>query len=888
MTAGKVSAFRLMLRRMVAPFRAPSEIDRQMDDEMRFHIDMEVRDLLMQGVPRDVADRQARARFGGVERYKEEGRDVRGTSWLADFNQDIRYARRTLSQNRGYTIVSILTLALAIGASTTIFGVMNGVLLKPLPFPKSDHLIQIWDDLTMIGVPEAWVTGPEALKLGQSLKTFDGVAVVRGGSAGLAAGNADPEQISLSTVSANFFAVLRRGPFLGRGILPEEDVPNGPRVIVLSHALWQRRFAADTAVVGSKVLVDGQPTTVIGVLPRDFQYALQSSLNAASTVDAYAPLQIALADRPRQQHFVGVVARIRDDVQVSTGLAELKAYSAKVDVSDYNKRGFRFSPILVKDRLVREVRPAIIALMAAVGLLLLIMCANLATLALARASRREREFAVRRALGAGYGRIARQILTETTLVSVGGALLGVLIAWWGIKGLIALAPAGLPRRNEIGIDSVVVLFTLGLGVVVGIVMGLAPLIHSTRSAISSVIGQKATTGGGSRIRNTLVVAQVALSLMLLAGTGLLLSSFARLMRVDAGFSPHGVLAVTYVTPAGKYRGSVAAAYHQRMVERMRQIPGVQLVSVGSAPPLSGGADQSGVDFPGSPTNTGKNEHDRLLVDFMTAGPNYFATLGIPMVEGREFRPGDDSAAAQVLIIDEELAKRYFPKMSAIGQRVRIDSDTTPITVVGVVKPVRMYNLQDPGRPEVYSPDAQSTYRGVTMVMRTSGDANRLKPTVRAAFHEVDPEQPITRIETMDDVVTASLGESRLVLVIVSAFALTALLLAAIGIYGVTSASVAARSKEVGIRVALGAQRSEVLGLMVRRPLVLVSGGVMLGLIGTAATGTLIAKLLYGVSPTDPLTIAAVTLGLLVVAALSAFAPARRATNVDAAQVLRAE
>src|SRR5207302_4694496 len=256
-----------------------------------------------QGMLRDEAERQARARFGGVERYKEEGRDVRGTGWLADFMQDTRYARRTLSQNPGFTIVSVLTLALAIGASTTIFGVMNGVLLKPLPFPKSDHLIQVWDDLTMIGVPEAWVTGPEAVKLGKSLKTFDGVAVVRGGSAGLAAANADPEQISLSSVSANFFAVLRRGPFIGRAILSEEDVPNGPRVVVLSYALWQRRFAGDTAVIGSNVQIDGQPTTVIGVLPRDFQYALQSSLNAASAVDAYVPLQIDLAGRPRQQHF---------------------------------------------------------------------------------------------------------------------------------------------------------------------------------------------------------------------------------------------------------------------------------------------------------------------------------------------------------------------------------------------------------------------------------------------------------------------------------------------------------------------------------------------------------------------------------------------------------
>lgn len=889
MIAARSSALRLMIRRITAPFRKPADLDHQMDEEMQFHIDMEVRDLMSHGVPYDEAERRARARFGGITRYKQEGQEVLGTNWFADFMQDVLYARRTLGQNRGFTFVSILTLALAIGASTTIFGVMNGVLLKPLPFPKPERLVQIWDDLTWVGVPEAWVTGPEVLKLRESVQTFDGVAAIRGGSAGLATGTGEPEQISLSMVSANFFTVLRRGPALGRGFLADEEVPNGPRTIVISHALWRRRFAEDSAVIGSKVEVDGQLTTVIGVLPRDFQYALQSSLTAPSTVDAYAPLQIDLAARSPGNHFVGVVARIRDDVSASAALAELRELSARVNEADYGKKGFAFRPVAVRDRLVREVRPAIIALMAAVGLLVLIMCANLATLALARASRREREFAVRRALGAGYGRVLRQVLTETTVISLAGALLGVFIAWWGIKGLLALAPAGLPRRDDIGIDAVVVLFTLLLGVVVGIVMGLAPVVRSTRGALSSVIGQKSATGGGSRVRNTLVVAQVALSLMLLAGTGLLLSSFARLTRVDAGFSPKGVLSLNFVTPPGKYRGSVAAAYHERMVDRVRRVPGVLSASVGTAPPLSGNTDQSVVDFPSSPTNTGDSDHDRLLADFSTAGPVYFSTLGIPLLEGREFRAGDDSAAAQVAIIDGPLAKRYFPRGSAIGQRIRIDGDSIPITVVGVVKPVRMYNLQEAGRPQVYAPEAQQTYRGVSMVIRTRGeDAATFKPAIRAAFHEVDPAQPIASLETMDDIVSKSLGESRLVLVIVAGFALTALLLAAIGVYGVTSTSVAARAKEVGIRVALGAPRREVLRLMIRRPLVLVIGGVALGLAGTAATGTLIAKLLYGVSPMDPPTIAAVTVALLTIAALSAFAPARRATKVDAAQVLRGE
>jgi putative ABC transport system permease protein len=883
-----LSRLRLAARRLVAPLRAP-EVERQMTDEMRFHIDMEVADLVAQGVTRDDAERTARARFGGLERYKDEGREVRGTGWLADLGQDVRYARRTLRRNAGYTAVSVLTLGLAIGASTTIFGVMNGVLLKPLPFPASDKLFQIWDDLTWIGVPEAWVTGPEVIKLRESLRGFTGVAAIRGGSAALSTSAGEPEQIALSSVTANFFSVLRRHPEVGRGFLAEEDVPNGPRALVISHSLWRRKFGGDSSIVGSKVLVDGQPTTIVGVLPRDFQYALQSSLATPATVDAYRPLQLALADRPRSNHFVGVVARVRDEVPVSTALGELSRLSAGVDSADYRAKGFKFAPVPVRDRLVREVRPAIMALMSAVALLVVIMCANLATLALARSSRREREFAVRRALGAGYSRIARQVLTETTVISVAGAVVGVFLAWWGIKGLLLIAPAGLPRRDEIGIDAVVVLFTLALGLLVGLAMGLAPFLQSTRSDISSVIGERTTTGRGARLRHALVVAQVALSMMLLAGTGLLLASFARLMKVDGGFTPNGAIALTYVTPPGKYRGSEAAAYHERVANRMRALPGVKVVGVGSAPPLSANSDQSGAAFPESPTNTGDMNHDGVLVDAMTASPGYFEAMGIRMLEGRDFRAADDSAAAQVVIIDEPLAKRYFPKGSALGKRIRIDGDTTPTTVVAVVSPVRMYGLEEGAdRPQVYRPDAQSPYRGVTTIIRAEGEASRLIPSVRAAFRELDPSQPITTLETMDDVVSRALGESRLVLVIVSAFALTALLLAAIGIYGVTSSAVASRTREMGIRVALGAQRGEVLALMVRRPLALVSGGVALGLMGTVATGTLVAKLLYGISPTDPLTIAAVTLTLLAVAAVSAYAPASRATRVDAARVLRAE
>jgi putative ABC transport system permease protein len=738
-------------------------------------------------------------------------------------------------------------------------------------------------------VPEAWITGPEVVALRANLRSFEELAVIRGGSVGISTDYGEPEQINFSPISANFFQVLGRGPLIGRAFLPEEDVPNGPRVGIISSALFQRRFAGDTGVLGrKKILVDGQPTTIVGVLPRDFKYSLQGSLSSPLNVDLYTPIQVSYADFPRGNHTFGVIGRVRDTVANATAIAELARFSKQVDSTNYGKQGFSFAPIAVRERLVREVRPAIVILMLAVALLVVTMCANLATLSLARASRREREFAVRRALGAGLGRVARQVFTETMFISVAGALMGVLLAVWGLRGLLALAPSGMPRREDIGIDPLVVGFTMALGIVVGIAMGLAPLMHSWRTDISGVIGERSTTGRGSRLRGTLVVAQVALSLMLLSGTALLLGSFAKLAKVDGGFRAEGAVLLSYVLPVGKYRGSERTRYHQRVVDRMQQLPGVSVVGLTSAPPLSANLNNNVVDFPDSPANTGKRDQDAILIDFMTAGPGYFKAMGIPLIEGRDFVATDDSGHGNVAIIDQQLAKRYFPKGSAVGQRLRMDTDTSDARVVGVVGTAYQYGLREPGRPQVYSPSAIVPYRGVTIVIRTTGDEAAIMRAARTAFHEIDPSQPIEQVTTMRAVVSQSLGDVRLVLVIISTFALTALLLAAIGIYGVTSTAVTARSREMGIRVALGAHPGEVLGLMVRRPMALIGLGTVLGIAGTWASKELLTKLLYGVSPTDPLTIITVVGTLLAVAAISVYAPASRATRVDAARVLRAD
>jgi predicted permease len=865
-----------------------SVTDGEMTDEMRFHIEMEARDLVAGGMAEEEALRTARARFGGTMRYREEGRDARGSSWFSDLAQDIRYAGRTLGRNRAYAAVSILTLAIAIGSSATIFGVMNGVLLKPLPYPKPEKLFQIWDNLTMVGVPEAWVTGPEVAAMRDNLRSMEGIAVIRGGSAGISSDGGDPEQINFAPISANFFTVLGRGPEIGRGFLPEEDVPNGPRVAVISHALFQRRFAGDPSIVGKTMLFDGNPTTIVGVLPRDFQYALQSSLSTPLDVDVYTPIQVSLATFARGNHTFGVVARVKDGVSNATALAELARWSRVIDSTSYAKRGFNFAPIPVRDRLVRDVRPAIIALMLAVGLLMVTMCANLATLSLARTSRRQREFAVRRAIGAGFGRIARQVFTETMLISIAGAALGIFLAVWGVRGLLRLAPAGMPRRDEIGIDPMVVLFTMGLGILVGLVMGLAPLLHSMRTDIASVIGEKLTTGRGGRLRGTLVVAQVALSLVLLVGTGSLIGSFARLLQVDGGFRSEGAVLLSYVTPAGRYKPAELAVYHQRVVDRMRSLPGVTATGLTSAPPLAANSNQSGAAFPESPENNGDGKHDEILVDFMTAGPGYFKAMGIPIVEGREFTTSDQGDRGQVAIIDAQLAKRYFPRGSAVGKRISVDGDTADVRVIGVVATVYQYGLREAGRPQVYAPDAIVPYRGVTTVIRTTGDEAATMRAARAAFRELNPGQPIEKLTTMSDVVRQSLGQSRLVVVIMATFAVTALLLAAIGIYGVTSTAVTARAREMGIRIALGARPIEVLTLALKGPFGLVALGAVIGIAGTITSRSLLARLVYGISPTDPLMVGSLTVLMMILAATAATIPAARVMRVDAARVLRSD
>jgi putative ABC transport system permease protein len=869
-------------------FFRSSKLDSEMDAEMRFHIDMEAAELERAGIPAAEARRQALASFGGLRRFREEGHEARGGSWLEDLLRDVRYSARSLLKTPGYVVTVVLTLALGIAANTSILSVARGVLFKPLSYHDPARLMVIWDGLGWIGVPEAWLTGPEIVRLRRDAQQFSGFAALRSGSSTLdGSDGSEPQQVRESSVSANFFQLLGSGPELGRGFAPAEDAPGARPVAVLSQRLWRQRYGGDSALVGKPILIDGRSTVVVGILPASFHFSAQSSLGSPSDADLFRPIVDTLAAMNPDNHSLGLLARVKSNVSVAAALGELGAISRRLDEETYGKHGFRFAPVLLQERMVRAVRPALIALLAAVGVLILIMAANLAVLSLVRAARRERELVVRRAIGAGKGRIARQIVTETILLALFSGALGAVLGVGALRVLLALAPAGLPRREEIGIDFTVLAVTLGIAVLVGLAMAMAPVFHSARTDIASVLREKAPSRLGGRVRHSLVLAQLALSMVLLAGTGLLLGSFVRLLHVDAGFSGEKVLTIQLMASRAKYAtGQPVVDLYTRYLEALARIPGVMAAGASSSPPFSGGADQSGVRFPASPTNTGDAQHDRMLGDVGPATPGYFAAMGIPVLEGREFTPSERDSTARVALIDELVARRYFPSGSAIGQIVLIDGDS--LRVVGVVRHVRLYNLQDEGRGQLYIPHSILQYRALTIAVRTKGDPLASAAEARQAIRGIDPAQPIIAVGTMREALRGSLAERRLVLILVGGFGAAALLLVALGVYGVTASSVAQRTRELGIRMALGADRRNVVASVLGEPARLVTLGLVIGLAGTFAAGRVVRKMLYGVSASDPLTLAAVGGVLLAVALIASYVPARRATRVDPMVALRNE
>ena len=809
------------------------------------------------------------------------------------FLQDCRYAVRILLRSPGFTAIAVLALALGIGANSAIFSIVNAVVLKPLPYDKPEQLVQLWMRFTGIGIPndQNWVSAPEFVDLEQN-RSLSAIAAISSASYNVNI-TGTPERIDSAVVSTSFFPLLGVQAQLGRVFLPEEGQRGREHVVLLGDGFWRRRFGADPAVAGRKLIMNGLGYVIVGVLPRGFQLPREA--------EVWTPLVFSPGDLSpdnRGSHAYQVIARIQPGLSLEQARADMDAVSTRIIEQNpgypYRQFNFRVLVIPLLEQQIGDIKLALWVLMSAVGLVLLIACANVANLLLVRASAREREIAVRQALGISRRRLIQQLLTESAILGLVAGLVGLSIGAWALRLLVTLAATSFPRVVEAHMDLRVLAFTLFISLATGILFGLAPAFssrHVTHDALKEG-GRGGSAGAGSqRLRGTLVVAEVALSLTLLVGAGLLIRSFLSLQDVDTGFRPEGVLTLRISLPNEKYpKIEQARAFYRELLTRVRQLPGVDAVGGATGLPLtdSGWSGTTTVDSQAVPFQDTTPEADQRPVF-----PGYFEAMGIQLVRGRYFDQRDNATAAPVAIIDETMAKTYWPREDALGKRIKEggrQSTRAWRTVVGVVRHVRYRTLESPSRVELYWPYEQVSFPldSMSLAIHTSLDPRALAGAVEKQVQALDPDQPVYRIRTMYELMSESMARRRLSMFLLAIFAGVALALAAVGIYGIMSYSVAQRAHEVGIRMALGANSGDVVRMVLGQSLGLTLAGILAGLVGSLALTNFLSSLLFGVKATDPATFFLVAVTLAMVALIASFIPAYRATAVDPVNALRQE
>jgi putative ABC transport system permease protein len=866
--------------------------DRDIDDEVQHYLDQATDAWAARGLSPEAARRAARLELGNTTVVREQ---VRGYGWenvVGAVVGDLRFAARRLRASPGFTAVSVVTLALGIGASTAIFSAVNPILFEPLPYPGAGRIAMISD----VGVSRAPldVTFGTYREAAERSRAFETLAVMRPWQPTVT-GAAQPERIDGQRVSADYFRVLGVPPAIGRDFAASDDRLNGPRVVIVSDAFWRRRFSADDRIVGTEIKLNDNAYSVIGVMPAAFENVLSPS------AEVWTPLQYdsALSDHQGREwgHHLRMAGRLQAGAGIDRAARELDII-ARSPVPEFSRppwaditQGFIVGTL--QEELTRGVRTALLAVLGAVMLVLVIACVNVTNLLLARGAQRRGEFAMRAALGAGRSRLIRQMLTESVLLAALGGAVGMAVTQAGIRALVALSPAGLPRLGQIGFDGRVFAFSLVITTLIGVMVGLIPALQASRNNLHGGVQESSrrTAGGHQLARRTLVVVEVALALVLLVGSGLLLRSLQRLFAIAPGFQPANVLTMQVQTSGHRFDDdSVRHQFFEQALEAVRQVPGVAAAGFTSQLPLSGDWAVYGVRFEANPTQTPESDEDRGAFRYAVS-PGYIEALGIPIRSGRSLSARDAAGAPPVALINEAFARRRFPAHDALGQRLQVGDNSGPwLTVVGIVGDVKQLSLALDQTDAVYLPGAQarSLDTALSLVVRARGDAAALTAAIKQAIWSVDKDQPIVRVATMNALLAASAAERRFALLLFEAFALAALLLAGAGIYGVLSGSVAERTREIGVRAALGASRAKILSLILRQGLALTGAGILIGLTGAVVASQAIVTLLFGVSRLDAVTYVGVTALLLAVSTAACWIPAWRAARVDPAITLRAE
>jgi putative ABC transport system permease protein len=864
------------------------DVKRSVDDEIAFHIEMRTRDLVAEGKSEGFARSEAEREFGEMRSVRDacvtiEQRRQRKQRWgegLSGTAQDVRFAVRTLRKNAGFTAAAIVCLALGVGVTTTVFSAVNATLVRPLPFERPNELVAVYSKIIETNEGGVNISYPDYLSWRDENRSFAQFGMYTWQTLTFL-GDLEAERVEGAAITAGVFPMLGVKPLLGRTFLPGEEKRGNDRVVLLGYGIWQRRFAGARDIVGRSVTIDSRPYTVIGVMPRGFAFPERGQ--------AWVPLQV---DLERESHgnryFAGALGRLKPGVTVAQAQSDLSTIMKRLATQLPNdNKGWDADVLSLRDDLVGDLRRPLLVFSVAVLFVLLITCVNVANLMLARSTARQREIAVRTALGAGRGRLVRQLLTESLVLAVAGGAIGAVLSVFGVAYFRGSFPQDVPYYLSLHVDRPTLAFAIGISVLTGVIFGLMPALRTSRGSIDGVLrdaARGATTGmGASRLRGALVVTELALSVVLMVGAGLLIKSYRSLAGTTLGFEPQGVLTFRLTLPSAKYTPwwPRRIEFYDRVLERLGAVPGVAAAAAAQGVPFSGWNVQGGFQVEGRPPARPGEDLESL---YQNVSPNFLATLGVPIIRGRPLLPSDRDTANPVGVINESFVKRAFPGEDPIGKRIRFggpNSQEPWITIVGVARDYRHYRLPEPMGPAIHMPYAAYTPSTETIVLRVkSGKPESLVPTVRRIVREMESEVPMYRVMSMDQIVAGSLWRQRLQGQVLGLFATLAILLATVGIYGVISYAVLQRTREFGVRVALGAQRRDVIGLVLAEGGKLAVVGVVLGIGGALLLTGLISKLLYEVKPTDPATFVGVALGLATLALVASYVPARRATRID--------